>query len=162
MKKNWIIVLLTAASWSCNAQSVKIHKAWTFYTVSIPGRAMTDLNGNIINPQPVIDRFIYIETNYKSRPAIDTVFYNSTPFTGTIDSVADKKLTVGVNASTGRPIVITPKKGNHLWLVSLQPIGGETVARGQVKKIILKCKLGKTRLKQVLPGEVQLAAPDRY
>jgi hypothetical protein len=162
MKKYQLIFLLVVVCFSSNAQTSITQKAWAFYTISLPGREQTDLDGKKIKPQPVIERFIYIETNYKNKPAIDSVFYNSVLFTATIDSIKEKKIKAGINAATGKPIVITPKKGNRLWMISLQQPNGIVVAHEQLKKILMKCRLGNTGIKLVITNETQLTAPDRY
>lgn len=162
MKRCWIILFILTASINCTAQTYKIKKAAAFFTVFIPGMAQSDINGNIINPQPVTERFIYIETNYKSNPKIDSVLYNGIAFSCTIDSVKDKIINVGINAATGIPIVMVPQKGNRIWMISLQQPDGVNLTHTQFKKIVFKCKLGNSSIKQVIANEVKLTAPERY
>jgi len=162
MKQSLVSILFFTMTFSCIAQTNAIQKAWAFYTISLPGREQTDLDGKNIKPQPVIERFIYIETNSKNKPAIDSVLYNSVLFITTIDSIKEKKITAGINAATGKPVVISPKKGNRVWMISLQQANGMVIAHEQLKKIVLKCRLGKASIKQVIANETQLTTPDRY
>lgn len=162
MKKICITVLLVNALFFCQAQLYKIQNAIAFYTVSTPGKVMIDMDGHKTNPPAVYGHFIYIETNYKNKPRIDSVFYNNVLFTGTIDSIKEKKHQVGINAATGKPIILTPKKGNYLWMMSLQQVNGSPLTPEQIKKISFKCKLGTTNIKQIITKEIQLTVPDMY
>jgi hypothetical protein len=156
MKKYWIAILFFAACSNSYAQNYKIQKAAAFFTISLPGMIPEDGNGNKLQPLPVIERFIYIEINYKSKPRIDSVLYNSFYFKCSADAVQQNKITVGVNTATGMPVVITAKKGNRLWKLSLQQPAGSFLAHEDLKKILLKVLLGKIKIKQVLTAEIQL------
>jgi hypothetical protein len=162
MKKIGIVALLLVACLYGSAQTYKIQNAWAFYTSSLPGMIMQDENGNKARPKPTIGRLIYIETNYKSKPKVDSVWYNGVLFKVSIDSVKEKKIAAGINAATGLPITITPKKSNQIWLINLQQASGEPVLPEQVKKIVIKCRLGNTVVKQTVIREVQLSVPDAY
>ena len=163
MKKYLIAILLLAALENCSAQIFKIKKAVAFYSISIPGMAHTDINGNRINPKPITERQIYFETNYKSKPNIDSILYNGIAYTGTLDTVKDTIITVGINSKTGKPIILIPQKGNSVWVINLnQPTNEVDLSNTSINTIILKCKLGKNTIKQVITKEVQLNTPDRY
>jgi hypothetical protein len=159
MKKYCSIIFLLTAYYCSNAQNYKIQKAVAFFTVSLPGMIQKDSNGNTIRPLPTIERFIYIESNYKNKPLIDSVWYNSTFFANTVDLVNQNKITAGINSATGKSVVLTAKKGNHLWKINLQP-SGSFVAHEDVKKILLKATLGKVKIKQVISAEIELAVPE--
>ena len=159
MKKYCIAILLCTAC-SSYAQNYKIQKAVAFFTVSLPGMIPEDGNGNKIRPLPLIERFIYIESNYKSKPRIDSVLYNSLYFISSVDSVHQNKITAGVNAATGIPVVITAKKGNRLWKVNLQQRAGSFLAHEDLKKILFTATLGKVSIKQVINVETELAGPE--
>ncbi len=161
MKKIWIAILLFTASSNSYAQNFKIQKAIALFTVSLPGMIPEDGNGNKLRPLPVIERFIYIETNYKNKPRIDSVLYNSFYFASTVDPVYQNKITAGVNTATGMPVVITARKGNRLWKISLQQPAESFLAHEDLKKILLKATLGKVKIKQVITAEIQINTPER-
>lgn len=160
MKKIWTVILIFAACSSITAQNYKVQKATAFFTVRLPGMIPEDGNGNKTRPLPLIERFIYIESNYKNKPRVDAVWYNASYFTSTVDTVAQNKITVGINTATGIPVVLAAKKGNRLWKITLQQQPGSFLAPEDVKKILLKISLGKNKIKQVVTAEIQLAVPE--
>jgi hypothetical protein len=146
-----------------NAQSYRIQKAQAFYTITIPGMARSDENGNTINPEPVVNRFIYIECRYNSKPKIDSVFYNGTLFKASVADKEETVLKIGVKNNDGYPVVFSPKKGNHIWKVYLEQQGtGKALAHEAVKKIVVKGKLDKVKFSYVITEETQLSVPDSY
>jgi hypothetical protein len=161
MKKIFVAVCLIMFVIAGNAQTNRIQKAQAFYTITIPGMARSDENGNRINPEPVINRFIYLECKYNGKPKIDSVFYNGTLFKA---SVADKEetiLKIGVKNNDGYPVTFTPKKGNHIWKVYVEQQGtGKALAHDAIKKIIIKGKLDKTKFSYGITEEIQLSVPD--
>jgi hypothetical protein len=161
MKKLFGVCLVMLFFNVCKAQTYRIQKAQAFYTVTIPGMARSDENGNRINPEPVINRFIYVECRYNGKPNIDSVFYNSTLFKA---SVADKEetiLKIGVNNDTGYPVILNPKKGTHIWKVYLEQQGAsKALAHEAVKKIVVKGKLSKVKFAYIIAEEIQLSVPD--
>jgi hypothetical protein len=146
---------------SCNAQTYRIQKAWAFYTVTIPGMAMRDENGNRINPEPVINRFIYIECRYNAKPKIDSVYYNTILFAA---SVADKEESIqkiGVRNNDGQPVMINSKKGNHVWKITLTQQGDDKgLTHEAIKKITIKGRLDKVKFSHFVNEEIQLSVPD--
>ena len=157
--KRWLPFFLWLIAVTANAQTYKIQKAWAFKTESMPGMVMQDDNGNAINPTPIVERFIYIETNYKSQPKINAVLYNSTIYTATLTAVKEAKHQAGVTYNGNKPFFITPKKGNTLWRISMQP-ANSTPAPLSIKIISIKGKLGNSSFKQVLYTEIQLTGPE--
>ena len=104
---------------------------------------------------------LFAQTNYKSKPRIDSVLYNSLYFKCSADTVQQNKITVGVNTTTGMPVVITARKGNRLWKLSLQQPAESFLAHEDLKKILLKATLGKVKIKQVITAEIQINTPER-
>jgi nitrogen fixation protein FixH len=144
-----------------NAQNYRIQNARAFYTVTIPGMARSDENGNTINPEPVINRFIYMECKYNSKPKIDSVFYNGILFKASIADKEDTVLKIGIKNDTGYPVIFNPKKGNHIWKVYLEQQGtGKALAHDTIKKIIIKGRLDKVKFNYVITEEIQLSVPD--
>jgi hypothetical protein len=163
MKKITGIFLLLLLFVTAKAQGHRIQKAQAFFTITIPGMAMRDENGNTINPEPVINRFIYMECKYNGKPLIDTVFYNGILFKATIADKEETFLKIGVKNNDGYPVIFKPKKGNHVWKVYLEQLStGEALAHKAVKRIVLKGKLDKVKFSYVINEEVQLSVPDSY
>jgi hypothetical protein len=160
MKKLIAIVLLFGAVY-CNAQN-KVQRAQAFFTVSIPGIQLTDENGNRINPEPIVERFIYLECKFSCKPKIDSVLYNGIWFA---PSVADKEeivSNIGINKNNGVPVLLKPKKGNHIWRIDLVQPGSKILQHESVKKILIKGKLDKTKFNYTIYTETELSTPDRY
>jgi hypothetical protein len=161
MKKLVTLFTLVILFCSCDAQIYPIQKAQAFYTVSFPGMAMKDENGNTINPEPIIDRFIYIECRFNGKPKIDSVFYNGILFTAAVADKAETAVTVGIKSENGKPVKFIPKKGNKVWKVYLTVAAGNTLPHEAVKKIIIKGRLDKIKLTTAIYLETQLTTPDR-
>jgi hypothetical protein len=160
MKKTVSVFLFLAAMIAVNAQTYKIQKAWAFVTESMPGRVMADEHGHTITPQPKIERFIYIETNYRNQPKIDSVIYNTAVYKATLTAVKQTKHQAGIIFADGKAVYINVKKGNKLWRIDVEALKETPLPGGAVKKITLKGKLGATSFKQVLYSETRLAGPE--
>lgn len=158
MKILFTIVLMMTA-FVTEAQVYKIQKVWAFVTESSPGRVMTDENGKEMKPTPMVERFLYIETNYKAAPQIEAVLYNGKTYQSSVTAVNDAKHLAGSIYSNGKPFYITPKKGNKLWRISIT--ANENLLRSNaVKLITLKGKLGNSSFKQTLYTETRLTGPE--
>ncbi len=161
MKQIFATGLVLLLSATLTAQVSKIQKAWAFVTESMPGRAMQDENGNTITPQPISQRFIFIETNYKGTIKTDSVWYNDKLYKAQAVLIKEAKHNAGVIYTNGNPFYITPKKGNKLWRIDVEPATGQTViAAGSVKKITIKGNLGAAIFKQNITAEVRLVGPE--
>jgi hypothetical protein len=161
MKKILALLLAITLFAAAKPQPYRIHKAQAFYTVTIPGMARRDENGNTINPEPVINRFIYIECQYNGKPKIDSVFYNGILFKASIADKEETDLKIGVKNNDGYPVTFNPKKGNHIWKVYLEQQGtGKALAHKALKKIVVKGKLDKVKFSCTINEEVQLNVPD--
>jgi len=154
------LLLLVAVINSCDAQH-RVQKAEAFFTVSIAGMAMKDENGNIINPQPAIERFIYIECKCSSKPKIDSVFYNGILFVASIADKEETSLKIGMRVNDQKPVNLVPKKGNHTWKIDLQQLNGATLKHEEVKKITIKGRLDKVKFNYAFNSETELSTPDR-
>lgn len=160
MKKIITAAVLILTTVYTTAQTYKIQKAWAFVTESMPGRVMQDESGNTITPQPIMQRFIYIETNCKNPITADSVWYNGRLYKTTATLITHSKHQAGINYTDGKPIFITPKKGNKLWRIDVQPAAPQTFAAGTVKKIIVKGKLCGNSFKQTITTETRLNGPE--
>ncbi|MGG9962622.1 hypothetical protein [Ferruginibacter sp. SUN106] len=160
--KKWLgSILFFSAVCSCNAQ-YKVQSAKAFFTSSMPGMQRVDANDNKIDPEPIIERFIFLETRFNGKPKIDTVWYNNILFSATIADKEEAAKMVGVKKNTGTTISLAPKKGNHFWRIDVAQADGHTLKHDAVKKIIIKGKLDKTKFSYTITTETELAAPDRY
>jgi hypothetical protein len=162
MKKLLGLLATVILCFSCNAQIYRIQKAQAFYTLSFPGMAMKDENGNTINPEPIIDRFIYIECRFNGKPKIDSVFYNGILFTAAVADKAETAATIGIKNENGSPVKFNPKKGNKVWKIYLTQASGNTLPHEAVKKIVIKGRLDKIKFTTAINLETQLSTPDRY
>lgn len=161
MKQILTTALVLLLSFSLTAQIYKIQKAWAFVTESMPGRAMQDENGNTINPTPIIQHVIFIETNYKGAVKTDSVWYNDKLYKAQPVLITEAKHNAGIIYSNGKPLYITPKKGNKLWRIDVEAVAEKYIlTAGTVKKIIVKGKLGNTTFKQSITAEVRLTGPE--
>ena len=162
MKKITGILMLAFCTVFGNAQNYKIQKAYAFVSTFTPGRAQTDEDGRRRNPGTVTERFIYIETNYKDKPLIDSVLYNSEVFTGTITAIKEARHNAGIKKVNKQEVIISPKKGNYIWRLDLQKANGNNLKHEPVKKIIIKGKLGKSKFSYTIIFETELTTPNRY
>lgn len=158
MKKLFIIIF-PALTFATGAFSQKIQKVYAFYTQTIPGMAMTDEKGNVINPAPVIDRFLYVEC--AQQPDIIFVKYNGITFSPAIQSVPEMKMNVGISERTGKPVIITAKKGSHLWRIDLQLTSDQFKAPGANVPMVIRGFGKRTKNAFTAFAETQLHAPDR-
>ena len=162
MKKITGILVLAFCTVCSNAQNYKIQKAYAFVSTFTPGRAQTDENGRRINPGTVTERCIYIETNYKGKPEIDSVLYNSEVFTGPITAIKEARHNAGIKKTNGQAVIISAKKGNYLWRLDLQKVNSTILQHEAVKKITVKGKLGKFKFSYAVTAETELKTPNRY
>ena len=161
MKKLIVVFFLIGACNSCLAQN-KVQKVGAFFTVSIPGMQRMDEKGNKIDPEPIYNRFIFLECRYEGKPKVDTVFYNGIVFKASVADKAEAELKIGIRSNDGRPVMMTPKKGNHIWKIGLMQINGKTLQHQAVKKILVKGMLDKTKFTYTIAAETELTAPDMY
>lgn len=154
-----VLILFTICSY---AQNYKIQKVYAFVSSFTPGRAQTDEDGRRINPGPVTERFIYLETNYKGTPVIDSVLYNSELFTGTLTAIKETRHNAGIKKVNGQAVIISAKKGNYIWRLDLQKANGTILKQETIKKFIVKGKLGKSKFSYVVTAETELKTPNRY
>jgi hypothetical protein len=162
MKKLALLIIMVCWYGLSNAQLYKIQNAQAFFTSSIPGMQRVDDNGNKVAPEPIVTRFIYVECKFNGRPKIDSVFYNGILFNA---SAADKEETnfkIGIKTENGKPVLLHPKKGNHIWKIDLVQADGNNLQHSVVKKITIKGKLDKTKFTTIIIAETELATPDMY
>ena len=146
----------------CSSNVHQVQKAQAFFTVSIPGMPMVDVNGNTIDPQPIVERFIYVECRFNGKPKIDSVFYNGIFFAATVANKEELQQKIGVKKDTEMPVLLTKRKGNHLWRIDLVQVNGSTLQHNRVKKITVKGLLDKTKFSQTIAVETEIQTPDRY
>ena len=162
MKKITGVLLLFVFAVSSNAQNYKIQKAYAFVSSFTPGRAQTDEGGRRMNPGQITERFIYLETNFKGKPEIDSVLYNNELFAGTLSAIKETRYNAGIKKANGQVVIISTKKGNYSWRLDLQKVRGNNLEHKTVKKITIKGRLGKFKFSYALTAETELKTPDRY
>ena len=162
------MLLLMAGSFFLNgfAQNApKIQRACAFYTESTPGMAMTDEKGNIINPKPIIERFIYVEYPGSKPPDIKTVLYEKTDYIPAVAKTTEIPISIGKSQEDGKEVILTPRKGYSLWKVGLHVANEKTTIPNKVKYIVIIYSVG-LRSRSLptfrLYKETQLMTPDRY
>jgi hypothetical protein len=153
------IMLLCLFIETTKAQAPKIIRAWAFYTVTLPGKAMIDDDGKRINPVPTTNRFIYIEYNSKLPLRVDSVWYTNDIYTGVTEGLTGYKHTVGKRVRGQDSVTIAPRKTNTLLRVNLSPVQDKPVEPGAPKKILIKARIGKTVVRYLLFVETQIEVP---
>jgi hypothetical protein len=162
MKKAAGFLFLLSLFCSCSAQTYKIKRAEAFVKVSTPGALMTDDNGNPITPKLIHDRSIYLETNYKGRPQIDSVFYNGVLVVATLGEKGVTVVDVGAKKNNEQPVKLIAKKGHYLWKIDLQPATSEELQPTEKKIIIVKGRLGRFHFRYTINKELELVTEPRY
>ena len=167
MKKNMIILLLASFFVvTGSAQNTPLIKsAYAFYTVSIPGMAMTDDKGNIINPKPMTERFMYVEYSGTKPPVIAAVSYDKTRYSAIVTRVGEIPANIGKSQDNGRQFILIPRKGYSLWKVDLAIIDGNMPVPNKIKNITIVYRgTAHDRRSPVFHvyKETQLMVPDRY
>lgn len=125
-------VLLACAQTKCHVKS-----AYAFYTVSTPGMAMADENGNIINPIPVIDRFIYVEWAGAKAPVIETVSYDEKVYRASVTSIDTNYVIPGDGSMNNEQYRIKAKKCNSLWRIQILPSVDSKTDKQDCKNIVV-------------------------
>ncbi|MGC4103495.1 hypothetical protein [Ferruginibacter sp.] len=161
MKKIFAIILLFFCWGSGQAQLFRIVRAYAFFSVSVPGMQRVDDRGNPVNPDPIIDRVIYIECRFNGRPKIDSVLYNGVLYAATVADKEENVLSIGTRQDNGKAIVLPRSKGNHIWRIDVSQLEGKPLLHEQLKKIVLKGKLNSNKFAFTLISETQLSTPDR-
>lgn len=163
MKKLLLIIATAFMLNDSNAQSIKVQKMQAFYTVAIPGMQRSDENGNKINPDPIYTRFILLECRFTDKPSIDTVLYNGVACSATVVDKEETEAKIGIRHTDGKPVMLTSKKGNHVWRIEVEPAPGtKPIAHEIVKKIQLKGRLGKIKFSTSVTAETELTTFDMY
>lgn len=144
--------------YACAQGSTRVYKVYAFVKITIPGMPMADKDGNRVNPEPVKEHFLYVETRGQQPPDFDMVYYNAAAFACTPVKVTDKK--IGIQKDNGEPVVLKTAKGNTLWQLELQPVNGAKVSNSDQ---VLQIKLKKGKRVNVYPRkEIELVAPEMY
>jgi hypothetical protein len=161
MKKEITLLLIACGLLlsSCAQSLTGVSKVYAFVKVTIPGKAMTNAEGQTENPAPQINRLLYIEYKGKVRPDIDTVFYNSIAFYSITLKPEDSE--VGIKKETGEPVSIKVAKGNSLWKINLEQIDKTQALPQQATAIRIKIKSG-MKAGTYSSKEVELTTPDMY
>ena len=168
MKKKGILLLAAVFLFICGfaQRSVLIQKAYAFYAVSVPGMAMADEKGNIINPVPIAERYIYVEYFGKNPPDIVSVSYDNIPYKPGVIKISESRADIGKSQKNGKEIILSSRKGYGLWKVDLQTTDGKVASPTEAKNISLTYRTAGQRDRRSaifrINKETQLMVPDRY
>ena len=164
MKKSVIILMLAGFFFvSGFAQTApKIQRAYAYYSMSIPGMAMQDDNGNTIDPVITIDRIIYVESPGTKMPDIRSVSYNKVEYKVVVSRVNERIVHVGKRAENGKEIMLSARRGSIFWKLDLQLMKETDKAPREVKYIDIWGRADRRVYNFHLYNETKLLVPDRY
>ena len=163
MKKILLSAIFLCIGLSSFSQTnCSIKKAYAFYTVTVAGTAMADENGNTINPEPVINRFIYIEWSGKKKPVIENVMYAKMTYAAGISAVTGKSVIPGDNIGNNKEHKIFANKSNSIWKIEIHQSADNKNTEQGCKNIIIKLKGTDKTCEYKLTKETQLTTLPRY
>ena len=150
---------ITTSLHSCaQSKNALIQNSQAFYKTVLPGNIMVGDDGQPVNAKPGLKRFIYIETNGKESPQIESIIYNGVRTSASI--FREEKLPVNIGLNTqGKRMIMQPKNGNALWRLEIDPLFAN---QANSSTIVIKGKYaGKSFTKQ-LDKETELQADKSY
>ena len=163
MKKIFLAAIFLCIGLSSIAQTnCSIKKAFAFYTVTVAGTAMADENGNTINPEPTINRFIYIVCSGTKRPKIENVTYDKKPYSTVISAVSGSSVIPGSDIENNKEQKISTNKNNRIWKIEIQSFADNKTISSDCKNIIIKLKGADKTCTFKLLKETQLMTLPRY
>jgi hypothetical protein len=163
MKKILLATIFLCTGLSSFSQTnCSIKKAFAFYTVTVAGIAMSDENGNTINPEPFINRFIYIVCSGTKKPKIVQVTYDKKPYSIIVSSVSGSSVIPGDDIGNNKEHKISTKKNNRIWKIEIQSSADNKIAVQDCKNIIIKLKGTDKTCTFKLLKETQLMTLPRY
>ncbi len=116
MKNFSLIIILCILFLSACSQPRNVQKAYAFLQHKTFGTIAVDANGNPLSPGSQTTIFIYIESKGTVPPKINEVVYNGKTYKNPIlYSTGKNQREVGSNISNGKPVLLTPARGNSLW-----------------------------------------------
>lgn len=154
MKKLLLILVSSAFLLTgCAQTKTTIQNTYAFFRIFIPGNLPVDDNGNPLRgTYPV--RIIYIETRGPATPDIESVQHGDNMFDASVFAEEKVPVVVGTSKSTGKNVIITPRKGNKLWRVELTPT--TEMRRSANNNITIMGKLSGKRFTRVISKETEL------
>lgn len=158
MKRNIFLlaVVLAIAFCSCSRKATGIYKTWSFYEINSPGTIPVDDNGNQIGKTHDTVRIFYIETKNNFDGSLERAEINGWYYSGFLRKEDSVKLTVGNSLPDDKPVIISARRNNKLWMLEIwnrQPERSESfkdyielyIAEHEnglaVKRVILKLKV---------------------
>lgn len=148
---------------AAGAQSdCSVKKAYAFYTVTTPGMAMMDENGNTISPPPTISRFIYLEWTGGEDPKVENVFYDEKQYTADISAIEGNSVIPGDGGENNEQYTVTINKCNRLWKIDIVPSPDPKTDKIESEKIVIRLKIKDKLCEITLPHETRLMSLPRY
>ena len=158
-----ILVLASFFSFPTIAQnSCPIKRAYSFYTVSVPGMIPVDDKGNPVQAVISIDRSVYLECSGGKMPVIDKILYDNSTMKTIISRIIGSTVIVGKHAENGHDFEITCRKGYTLWKVELYPEDQNHTIGQDCRNIIIKSRYAGRLCKLSLYKETRLMSLPRY
>lgn len=105
-------------------QSRYIKKGYAYSQQVKSGVNQIDEKGNSITPGIEIMGFIFLECKGSIKPKIDKVIYKGIPYNNPrVFPAGNSRTEIGNNKVDGKPIILSPAKGNMLWRIDLTLTG---------------------------------------
>lgn len=101
------------------------------------------------------------QTNYKGKPVIDSVLYNSEVFSGTITAIKEARHNAGIKSKQARGHYFSKERKLYM-AAGFTKANGNKLQHEAVKKITIKGKLGKFKFSHAVTAETELTTPNRY
>jgi len=119
-------------------QSRYIKKGYAYSQQVKSGVNQIDEKGNSIIPGIEIKGFIYLESKGSIKPQIDKVTYKGISYNNPrVFLAGNSKIEIGDNKADGKPIILSPAKGNILWRIDLTLTGKEFNNKTSAPNIII-------------------------
>jgi hypothetical protein len=119
-------------------QSRYIKKGYAYSQQVKSGVNQIDEKGNSITPGIEIMGFIYLESKGSIKPKIDKVIYKGILYNNPrIFSSGNSKIVIGDNKADGKPIILSPAKGNTLWRIDLTLTGKDLNNKTRAQNTII-------------------------
>jgi len=164
MRKLLLMTALMAVVQGAFAQNnCSIKRAYAFYKVHMPGILRKGEDGRNIEPNPYIERTLYLENSGTKAPVVEMVTYNGIAYKPVISRINSNVVSAGKQFSNNEhDFLIKASNGNSLWMVELQPVLETSAAKAGCRNIVVRSKLSGKNCKYYLYKENELATMPAY
>ncbi len=121
MMRYTLLLLLFCCSVAVQCQTSSIQKTYAFTREELPGTIMVDEKGEPVKHKGDTTNIIYLETK---GTVLDyqIAWIKGIPYKINLLPVNESRVRVGQLMNADKDVVITPKTGNKLWQVVLEPV----------------------------------------